>query len=58
VAGLCLLLPDDLGAVKPEARLLPSEVKDIATKPEPDFAMVHKELRKKQVQLTVLSFFS
>jgi transposase len=55
-AGLGWPLPDDLFDDELEARLFPSEMKVIATKPEPDFAMVHKELRKKGVQLTLLWF--
>ncbi len=31
-------------------------MKVVVTKPEPDFAVVHKELRKKGVQLTLLWF--
>jgi hypothetical protein len=56
VAGLSWPLPDDLFDDELEARLFPSEVKVVATKPEPDFAVVHKELRKKGVQLTLLWF--
>ena len=55
VAELSWPLPDDLGDDELEARLFPSEVKVVA-RPEPDFAVVHKELRKKGVQLTLLWF--
>ncbi len=55
-AGLSWPLPDDLGDDDLEALLFASGVKVVVTKPEPDFATVHKELRKKGVQLTLLWF--
>jgi transposase len=56
LAGLSWPLSDELFDDELEARLFPGEVKLVATKPGPDFAYVHKELRKKGVQLTLLWF--
>jgi transposase len=56
-AGLDWPLPEELsGDDALEARLFGSPKKDLASQPEPDFALVHAELRAKGVTLMLLWF--